>query len=257
MDESATSLTPLSPSPIKAESVSPAQYLQSPKYGPSIYLPRAKPPLSSSQSCFLPICCANATVPPSTIANIISFLHVALFSPALSTLYTTLDAGRLTSTWPKITSALVCHHPPKSIAMMKGHLNQSRSNQCRSKTDEPDSKPISSSKPNSSSTSKLSDIAAIAIKQAAIAEDLSSTSNDQTSFNVREIFVLCHKTTGKIYSDPTGRSVAPSSSGNNYMLVFCDNNINYIHAALMKNRSSPEIITAYKRVHILLSACGL
>jgi hypothetical protein len=79
------------------------------------------------------------------------------------------------------------------------------------------------------------DIAAIAVEQVAITKDLSPTSNDPTGFKTREIFVSCHKTTEKIYSDPTARFITPSSSGNNYMLVVYDYNINYIHAEPMQN----------------------
>ena len=53
---------------------------------------------------------ANALVHNPTIAARIEFYHSALFSPALTTWCTALDAGHFT-TWPELTSAQVRRYP--------------------------------------------------------------------------------------------------------------------------------------------------
>jgi hypothetical protein len=68
-----------------------------------------------------------ATPITRTIADRIAFYHASLFSPALSTWCRTIDAGHLT-TWPELTSKQVRAYPPTSIAMLKGHLDQTRAN---------------------------------------------------------------------------------------------------------------------------------
>jgi hypothetical protein len=62
-----------------------------------------------------------------TLADRIAFVHASLFSPQLSTWCKAIDEGRLT-TFPDITSAQVKRHPPQSVPMVKGHLDQQRSN---------------------------------------------------------------------------------------------------------------------------------
>ncbi|ACI65279.1 predicted protein [Phaeodactylum tricornutum CCAP 1055/1] len=62
-----------------------------------------------------------------TLADRIAFVHASLFSPQLSTWCKAIDKGRLT-TFPDITSAQVKRHPPQSVPMVKGHLDQQRSN---------------------------------------------------------------------------------------------------------------------------------
>jgi hypothetical protein len=61
------------------------------------------------------------------LADRIAFYHAALFSPSLSTWCTAINNGHMTS-WPELTSAQVCKHPPQSAAMIKGHMDQDRQN---------------------------------------------------------------------------------------------------------------------------------
>jgi hypothetical protein len=69
----------------------------------------------------------NAALNKDTVANRIAFYHASMLSPVLSTWCDAIDAGRFT-TWPALTSAQVRRHPPQSIAMQMGHLDQQRSN---------------------------------------------------------------------------------------------------------------------------------
>jgi hypothetical protein len=50
-----------------------------------------------------------------------------LFSPAFSTLSTALTNGCVKD-FPGLTAKLLRKHPPRSVAMVKGHLDQSRKN---------------------------------------------------------------------------------------------------------------------------------
>ena len=50
------------------------------------------------------------------------------------------------------------------------------------------------------------------------------------------IFAACMPITGQLFSDPTGRFVAPSISGNNYILVIYDYDSNPLHVQAMPNR---------------------
>ena len=63
-----------------------------------------------------------------TIAQHISFLHIVLYNPVLSTLYDAIGDGFLTI-WLEITSKLVRKYSSTSDAMIKGNLEQKRQNQ--------------------------------------------------------------------------------------------------------------------------------
>ena len=71
---------------------------------------------------------AHAAIGSATPAELVAFAHAALFSPALSTLKRALDKGFLTN-FPGLTPTLLRKHPPRSVAMVKGHLDQARQNQ--------------------------------------------------------------------------------------------------------------------------------
>jgi len=72
---------------------------------------------------------ANTTIGAATTADLVAFAHAAMFSPALSTLEEVLQCGHL----PEFAGLMLkhlCQHPPQSIAMIKGHLDQMHQNQC-------------------------------------------------------------------------------------------------------------------------------
>jgi hypothetical protein len=68
-------------------------------------------------------------------ADRLAFLHAALFSPVTSTLLHAIQAGHLT-TWPGLTIANMKRFLPKLVTTYKGHLDQSRKNQCSTKPKE-------------------------------------------------------------------------------------------------------------------------
>jgi len=63
--------------------------------------------------------------------------------------------------------------------------------------------------------------------------------------------------TGQTYLDLTGRFVAPSSTGNNYILIVYDYDSNAILAVPLKNRKSETILAAYQVAHHCLCQAGL
>ena len=184
----------------------------------------------------------NAINPNTTIADRIAYYHASCFSPVLSTWTKAIDEGRFT-TWPELTSDLVRRHPPRSIAMVKGHLDQERANQRSTKP----SAPTDTNKTDSTTSNNCEET-----------DDESLPS--QTSppaLRTHFIFADCQPVTGQIYSDPTGRFVAPSSSGNAYLLIVYDYDSNMIFAEPMKSRTGAEHLAAYKKVHTLLTSRGL
>ena len=84
----------------------------------NLQLPTPVAPLSGS---------ALAAQHSATPAELVAFAHASLFSPALSTLSTALTNGYVKD-FPGLTAKLLRKHPPRSVAMVKGHLDQSRKN---------------------------------------------------------------------------------------------------------------------------------
>jgi len=172
---------------------------------------------------------ANAVINNPNLVARIAFCHASMFSPAISTWCAAINAGHFTS-WPELTSAQVRRYPPQSIAMVKGHLNQERAN-------------VQSTKPTAEKHELTTSHPVPDPKPAAL----------KTHFLCAD----CQPATGQIYTDPTGRFLVPSVSGNSYILVVYDYNSNFIHAEPMKNCTKEVILAAYQRVISLLKSRGL
>jgi hypothetical protein len=71
------------------------------------------------------------------------------------------------------------------------------------------------------------------------------------------IFVKVKQVSGKTYSDQTGKFIAPSASGMNYILVLYEFDGNSVHAELIKNCTAREIKQAYALIVKLLQSRGL
>jgi hypothetical protein len=65
-------------------------------------------------------------------AQLVAFAHATMFSPALSTLGLALNKGYLTN-FPGLTAKTLRKYPPQSFPMVKGHLDQTRKNQAKTK----------------------------------------------------------------------------------------------------------------------------
>jgi hypothetical protein len=174
----------------------------------------------------------HTTLAHDTIANRIAFYHASLSPPSLSTWCQAIDAGNFPS-WPGLTSSAVPKYPPQSIPMHQGHLDQVRAN-------------IRSTRPPASSRQQPTSDDYI--------EDSAPPLEDNT--RTRTIYADCHCTTGMVYTDPTGKFLVPSVSGNQYILVVHEYDSNYIHAEPMTDRTGPSIIAAYQRIIAFLQSRG-
>lgn len=175
---------------------------------------------------------ANIIINNPNIASRIAFYHAAMFSPAISTWCAAIDKGFLSS-FPGLTSAQVRRHLPDSEAMIKGHLDQERANVRSTKT--PPFK--------ANATTHLPQPASSEI----------SAPPQRTHI----LYTECHEATGKIFSDPTGRFLTPSTTGISYILVVYDYDSNYIHAEPMLNRTKEEHVRALKQAINLFKSRGL
>jgi hypothetical protein len=174
-------------------------------------------PRHSSHSC-------NALVPRYTVAQRVAYLHACLGSPALSTLHQALKSGYL-KTIP-MTSEQVNLYPPQSVAMWKGHMDQTRKNQ-RS------TRPIHDHRTLNSNRTMF--ISLLTISKAAVRQ--------------------AHRK-GTVYSDLTGRFITESSQGNNYILVVYDADSNHIFAEPLASRHASAILAAYKTIHATILKSG-
>jgi hypothetical protein len=132
---------------------------------------------------------ANSIGDPTT-SDLVAFAHSSLFSPVLSTLETALEIGYVTNCHG-LTAKTLRKHPPKSIAMTKGHQDQTRKNQRSTKT------PVATVIPNPETTATEPDEPFPAIIDA--------------RFHV--IYSAVFGPTGQIYSNQTGRFISPYSVG--------------------------------------------
>jgi hypothetical protein len=198
---------------------------------PSRLHPRTPPITGSVNAMF------HTTLAHDTIANRIAFYHASCYSPSLSTWCSAIDAGHFT-TWPGLTSAAVKKYPPQSMAMHQGHLDQARMNTRTTQARSP-AIPIDISESTSAAPA-----------------DADIAPPEPPSIRTRHIYTDCHATTGMIYTDPTGRFLTPSVSGNQYMLVVYEYDGNYIHSEPMIDRTGPSIIAAYKKAVKLFESRG-
>ena len=91
----------------------------------------------NSPSSHAPSHVANALCPEPHLATRISFFHATLFSPAISTFCSAIDAGLLNSLPGNITSSQVRKHLFLSEAMHKGPLDQESQGIWSTKLQEP------------------------------------------------------------------------------------------------------------------------
>ena len=177
-------------------------------------------------------------VPTASIAQRIAFYHASMFSPALSTFCDAIEANRLSS-WPELTVDQVKRHPPQSVAMVKGHLDQQRTN-------------VQSTQPKDVSVTPTPDSSPDQYE-----DDLNPAAEEPLALNSHFLYAACETITGKVFTDQTGRFLTASDTGNKDMLVLYDYDSNYIHVEPMKDKTGAEILAAYKRAHSLLCSRGL
>ena len=173
---------------------------------------------------------AGAAVGSATPAELVAFTHAAMFSPALSTLEKALNKGYLHNL-PGLTATTLRKHPPRSVAMAKGHLDQERKNKQSTKT----------------------------TRSPSPAESPDDTFPDALNGGERthHCYASVIETTGQVYTDLTGIFVVPSSRGSNYLFVLYDYDSNAILAEPINNRRAKTILDAYKTLHSKLCQAGI
>ncbi len=168
-----------------------------------------------------------AAIGLATPAELVAFAHATLFSPALSTLQTALHKDYLTN-FPSLTELLLRKHPPQSVAMVKGHLDQTRMHWASTK--------LQLGEPSSGDT------------------PFPCTTNTKRSHHC---YTAIMEPTGQTFTDQTGKFVQPSSNGNNYLLILYGYDSNSILAEPLKTRTAKAILTAYQILHKKLRYAGL
>jgi hypothetical protein len=181
-----------------------------------------------------PVQFANAIGDP-TIAKLVAFAHATLFSPTLSIIESALSKGYLTN-FPGLTLRSLRQNPPRSIATVKGHMDQTR-------------KKLRTTKPKHETSS---DPASLSPR-----EMRTRPNTTRPTGTTHECYVATFEPTGQIYTDQTGRFVTPSSNGNNYLMIMYDYDSNYIFAEPFRNRTAACILEAYKTLHARLCRAGL
>ncbi|KAI2502115.1 hypothetical protein MHU86_12345 [Fragilaria crotonensis] len=185
--------------------------------------------------------CSSTTVHSATPSELVAFAHAALFSPALSTLHGALDRGYL-SAFLGLTSRKLTAHPPHSVAMIKGHLDQTRINQRSTKAHKP--------APPPRQPTSAPDNAADLLCQ--------FPPSDHGNHRTHHCFAsIIEPAAGQIHTDQTGKFVVASSTGNNYILVLYDYDSNSILVEPMRSRTGPCILGAFKTLHTRLVTAGL
>jgi hypothetical protein len=163
------------------------------------------------------------------IPALIKFMHAMAFSPVETTWVKAINKGFFQS-WPGITATAVHKYFPKSTATTKGHMDQTRKN-TRS------TQPLTEHPPTDTNTEQ---------------DPEEETDNEITNL----LFATIDTTTGKIYTDQTGRFPVTSSQGNQYILVLYDYDTNSILTEPLKNRTGTEILRTYQKSHHYLTLQG-
>jgi hypothetical protein len=179
-----------------------------------------------------PVHFANRIGDPK-MEELVAYAHAAMFSPALTTLENALNKGFLTN-FPGLTAATLRRHPPTSIPMAKGHLDQTRKNQ--------------------RSTKQLTTrIVPLADDPISIPDEFHP---EPTEHKTHNCFVTFMEPTGQIYTDQTGRFVSASSNGNQYLMILYDYDSNHIFAQPFKTRTAGNILKAFQTLHQRLCRAG-
>ena len=195
------------------------------------YTPKAPNATSWTLPLQRPCAKANAALSLPSDKKYSQFMHASFGSPALSTLLRALRKGYLSSL-PRFTSALLCKHPPNSLATAMGHLDRRR--QGLDSTTPVIAVPPPPTPPTTDDSSPPEtyedDIKNISELPGSVID------NDPTIYT--KLFDTAD-------FDATGRYPVPSAGARHiYHLVSCFNG--NIHVETMQSRTSAAYILAYK-----------
>jgi hypothetical protein len=157
-----------------------------------------------------------------SIKDAITYLHACCFSPVQDTWLKAIQNGHF-ATWPSVTVENVRKYLPKSDAMVKGHMNQISQN-------------IWTTQPSVADPTPYSEL----------------VQEDRCNFVYAAIME-----TYQIYTYITGRFPTTSFSGNKYILILYDYDINIVLSSPMKNRGDKDMVRALDLLIQLLIIHGL
>ena len=176
----------------------------------------------------------NVLTPHDNITEKVKFLQAAMGYPTKSTILIVVKKSNPASFPGRITDKQIKQHYPSMEPSVKGHLTQERQG-----------------------------VKSTTVYTITTGTSLSPTSasNDDVPAriprNTYSLFVHYIQSTGKIFGDPTGRFIEPSSSGNNYILIVYSYDSNTIHPVAMPYRSKQSLVIAYTTVTSLLESKGM
>ena len=156
------------------------------------------------------------------------YLIQAVFSPIISTWNTAITPGFFT-TWPGLTSALVCKFSPKSLATAKGHLHQDQQNVQSIRNTYP---ATNISKPPVMNTPPLH--------------------LQEPKVKTQMAYLQTVEYIGKVSTDQTGLFPFTYSCGSKYVMVLYDHNSNAILAEQLTSSNKHEPIRAMCVLHAYL-----
>ena len=133
-------------------------------------------------------------------------------------------------TWPGVTVDAIQRYLPKSEATTLGHLDQQRKNIQSTKLHEDDQ------------------------------DTMHTPSPLDKGLHTHALYAatICYTpSTGKLYTDLTGRFPVQSSRGHKYILVACNFDSNSIHVKPLKSRHDNDTIKAYEEIYGMLTQRGL
>ncbi len=163
---------------------------------------------------------ANNVYSLPSIPHTIRYLHAAAGFPVKEAWMDAIKAGNFV-TWPGVTTTAVRKHFPDSDETQQGHMKKQR--QGVQSTKQP-------------------------------AEDNQCTIPNAKKMN--NVYIRIHNVAETMHTDQTGRFLATSTRGNQYIMVLVEVDGNYIYAEPMKNKTEGSIIKAYQALWARLTASG-
>jgi hypothetical protein len=177
---------------------------------------------------------ANAMHHTSNKVDLMKFLHQSCFSPVPSTWIRAVDNNQFT-TWPGLSAKNIRKYLPPSPASLKGHMDRTRKN-ARSTKIAPTFEPRLEEQQN--------------------IDDL-FPKQETRSHGIFVEVITADATTGKVYTDLTGRFPVMSLRGMQYIFVLYDYDSNAILVEPMKSRSDADMEKAYNKLYDYLTDRGL
>eukprot|EP01034_Spumella_vulgaris_P038071 gene38071-46978_t len=160
----------------------------------------------------------------STQAQIVTWYHATMGSPAIPTFLSAVERGYIIL--PGLTATMIRKYPPSSVATSKGHLDQTR--QGLRTTQQP---------PAPAEESDTDRHPAVSVSQ--------SSPPPRGPSRVFTKILSVPDPTGRRASDLTGRFPVASKRGNQYILIMFCEDFNYIRPEPLRLRDQVDYVKAY------------